>query len=103
MVTSITLANFQTALGECHDAIEAENWAKARKEYAKATAQVSGLASLLEREDFKLQRASLDSLGRALDATEPAVEQRRDRGKRAVTARTGFSASDRDSTGRVCR
>ncbi len=102
-MATVDLSTFQTACAACFEAIEANAWGTAWKEYAKATAILVGLARTMEREDYKMERNSMNQLREALTAAEAAVERRSDRGNRLVTTKTGFSASDRDTTGRVCR
>lgn len=43
MATAISVANFQTAMGEVYDAIASSSWASAHSWLARAEAQLHGL------------------------------------------------------------
>lgn len=45
MATAISPDNYQSALGECYDALSADNITSARKWYALAEIQLNGLAA----------------------------------------------------------
>lgn len=73
MATAISPDNFKAALGAAFDAIEADNWALAWKEYAKAAAQHAGLkaSGSVDGGSFSRQQ-SLDGLKSALEAAQAA-------------------------------
>jgi len=96
LATSISKANFQTALGNCYDAIDSESWASAWKYYAMAEAQHAGLLKSSSGDGMAMERrASLEGLKDAIKAAESGVDQRAGAGNRLITARTGYSARGR--------
>jgi hypothetical protein len=67
VATSISVANFETALGECYDAVAAENVANAKKWLRLAKIQFDGLSASLAGDGFsKTRRASLDGAAAAV-------------------------------------
>ena len=93
--TTITVTDFQTALAECADAIDASDYATAWKRYAKAEAIHSGMVVQSGEQDaYMRRRESLEGLRRALEATEPAVG-RHAAGGRIITAVTRYAGEGR--------
>jgi hypothetical protein len=72
VATAISVANFEAALGECYDAVLAENVDNAKKWLRLARIQFDGLSASLSGDGFsKTRRASLDG---AVAAVEELVQ-----------------------------
>lgn len=68
MATAISPANFDNALGECYDAIAADNLTGARKWATLAEVQLNGLASSATfGGDTTSMRQSLEGVRKAID------------------------------------
>jgi len=92
MATAISVANFQTACGNCYDAISADDYAGARKYYAMAEAQNAGLELESESAGFRIKRReSLEKLGKALAIAEESAAGAADSQRRFATTRTNFN------------
>ena len=89
MATETTVAIFQNACGECHDAIEAENWASAIKWYAKAEAINAGLEEeVSDRGQSAKRRTDLAGLYQAIQIAKQYASQATDRSRRLIKTRT---------------
>lgn len=89
MATAISLANFQTALGNCYDSISSGDYAAAWKYYAMAEAQHSGLATQITDSGLTTQRRqTLDGLAKAIERAESAGNAATDDERRFVTTQT---------------
>jgi len=76
LATAVTLANFQTAIGEIYDAIESESWESAWKWLAKAEALNAGMAEEVGGEGRSIRRReSLKGLRETLQATQSVSTQ----------------------------
>lgn len=89
--TTITMASFQTALAECADAVEASDFATARRKLAKAEMIQNGLSveASVGNGTRNVMRQSLHQSKALLDDAELAVtggDQRR-----LATTRTNFN------------
>lgn len=68
MATAISEANFEAALGACADAVEADDLATARKQYALAEIQLAGLLKAAGGGGISVTRqTSLEAVKAALD------------------------------------
>jgi hypothetical protein len=93
MTTSISVTNFQTALGNCYDSISSGDFAAAWKYYAMAEAQHSGLAMQLSDAGMTTQRRqSLDGLAKAITAAENAGNASTDDERRLISTQTRHSS-----------
>ena len=89
MATAISIANFQTALGNCYDSISTGSYAAAWKYYAMAEAQHVGLAQQITDAGITTQRRqSLDGLAKALTAAEKAGNAATDDERRFISTQT---------------
>lgn len=71
MATAISVANFQTAMGECYDALVSDDYTSARKWLTLAEAQLNGLlvdTTTSEGTTDRL-RSSLESMRKAIADT----------------------------------
>lgn len=90
MPTAISVANFETALGQCYDALTSKDFASASLWYARAEAQACGLVvSASDSAASLTRRQALDALKKAIDYAQ-TIQNRADSGSRFITARTGF-------------
>lgn len=83
---------FQTACAECADAINAQDWALAKRKYALAEAIASAFD--VEGRDgaaWSRRRESLAGLNAAIDAAQSATTRASGTG-RFVTTQTGFGS-----------
>ena len=74
MATAVSVANFETAIGNCYDSISSGDYTAARKYYAMATAMNAGLLLEVGDEGSTVRRRnSLEGLKEAIDAAETAA------------------------------
>lgn len=91
MVTAISKANFETALGTCYDFIVATDWKNARIYATAAEAQLAGLEQRAgENGSYFELRNNLKSLMDQIDEAEANVSRGNDK-NRMMTPRTGYS------------
>ena len=89
MATAISVANFQTALGNVYDSISSGDFAAAWKYFGMAEAQHSGLALQLSDAGMTTQRRqSLDGLRKAIEVAEAAGEAATDDERRIIRTQT---------------
>lgn len=89
MPTAISVANFQAALGNCYDSISSGDYAAARKYYAMAEIQHSGLAMQLSDAGMTTQRRqNLDGIRKAIEVAEAAGTAVTDDERRLITTQT---------------
>jgi len=82
MGTAISQANFETALGECYDAIAASTGGTAWTWYARAEAQHAGLATSSATGALSVgRRDRLEGLRVALEAAEQAAARYASKGR----------------------
>ena len=68
MPTAISVANFQTAMGEVYDALSADNYTSAKKWLVLAEAQLNGLLV-----DETTSEGTTDKLRKNLEAMRKAI------------------------------
>lgn len=95
MPTTISLANYKTALAALIDAVAAGDWDEANTQYLTAVAQNAGLPTKMGDEgSFSERQASLAELKKAIDAAQAASTAAADT-RRLVVGRTGFQGANR--------
>ena len=76
MATTISQPNFETACGECYDAIASESWKSAWLWYARAEAQNAALATSSTAGAMAMSRRDrLEGLRVAIESAEAAASR----------------------------